>query len=121
MNTKESLTKTQQAFIESYFEDILFGRDDFMAQSDETLVEAISQMDFDDASPAEPGKIRVANNLNALGLLNGYDAHDTQIGRHIYLGFSKKGAQVVVDLMRKAEADGRLPTPKQEGPASLSM
>lgn len=116
-----SLTGPQKAFLESYFADILHGRDDFMASADEELVYAISDMDFDDASPAEPSTIRVANNLNAMGFLSDYDAHDTRAGRHIYLGFSEKGAKVVVELMRKAEAEGRLPTFKPAVAASLSM
>jgi len=112
-----SLTPHQKAFLESYFEDILFDRGDFLELTDAEMTQSIRQMDFDDAMPSNPGKLRVAGNLNELGIFEDYDAHNSPAGRHIYISFNETGAALMTDLIRKAAAEGRLPPPDSSAPS----
>jgi hypothetical protein len=105
------LTKPQIDFLESYFEDILFGKPELMDLTPEEAVKHIATGDFDDAMAQPVARIRVAKNLNELGLFSDFDAHATVAGTHVYLAFSQSGAEVVYSLMKSAAAEGRLTLP----------
>ncbi len=108
------LTENQKNFLEGYFEDILFADFNFEGMSEEEFVERVSAMDFDDGSPALPGIVRVAKNLNAMGLFDDFDPHDSVLGQHIYLSFSERGARLMFELMTEAKEAGRLNLPASQ-------
>lgn len=111
MTDAKPLTKPQIDFLESYFEDILFGKPELMDLTPEEAVKHIATGDFDDAMAQPAARIRVAKNLNELGLFSDFDAHTTVAGTHVYLAFSQSGAEVVYSLMKSAAAEGRLTLP----------
>jgi hypothetical protein len=111
MEPQKPLTKAQTAFLESYFEDILFGKPELMNLPRDKAVALIATGDFDDAMAQPSARIRVAKKLNDLGMFKGFDAHNAVDGTHVYLEFSERGAEVVYDLMKRAADDGRLVVP----------
>jgi hypothetical protein len=105
------LTKAQTEFLESYFEDILFGKPELMDLPEEEAIKLIATGDFDDAMAQPAARVRVAKNLNELGLFSEFDAHPTVAGTHVYLAFSLRGAETVYGLLKSAAAEGRLTIP----------
>ncbi|MCV9963639.1 hypothetical protein OIU34_17200 [Pararhizobium sp. BT-229] len=112
METKVKLTPPQKEFLEDYFEDILHGRADLLDKADADVIDILRGMDFDDGAATTTHRVRIARNLREMGLLEEFDPHETKLGTHIYLSFSRKGAEVMFDLLKDAAAVGRLPAPR---------
>jgi len=109
------LTKAQRGFLEDYFEDILYGRPDLLESPDEAVLEALEGMDFDDGMATTSNRVKVARNLHEKGLLKIFNPHGGVEGPHIHLSFSRRGSEVVLQLLREAAAEGRLPQAKVPG------
>lgn len=112
MKQVKPLTEAQKKFLESYFEDVLHGSPNLLNLDEDEALRLLEVKDFDDAMPSPAGDVRVARNLNDLGLFSDFDVHESHGGPHIYLGFSADGAKVMLGLLRNANAEGRLNLPQ---------
>jgi hypothetical protein len=108
-----NLTPGQIHFLESYVEDILYGRPDMVDLSDGDFGRRISEMDFDGAIENDED-VKIARNLKKSKVLEQVDVH----GPNLYVEFSSKGGAVMVEIIRKMQSENRLQAPKPiAGPA----
>lgn len=112
----EKLTDRQREFLEDYFDNILSFDMDFDGIDKDEFVKRVSGMDFDNGEPSTPGEIRVAKSLYHKGMFDDFDIHEAFFQKHIYLSFSKKGAETMYSLMTEAKLEGRLSQPKANAP-----